>query len=75
MSDDIELVRGSGNAFRDFGVANPDLEQGKAILAARIIEILDERGLSLRKAAGPDRVSTRRFFAYSTSRFRALHAR
>ena len=49
--EDIELVRGSGNVFRDFGDANPDLEQAKAVLAARIIGILDERGLSTRKAA------------------------
>ena len=47
----IELVRGSGNLFRDFGDANPDIEQAKAILAARIIAILDERELSTRKAA------------------------
>ena len=50
-NDDMELVRGSGNVFKDFGDANPDLEQGKAILAARIINILEERGLSIRKAA------------------------
>ena len=49
--DDIELVRGSGNVFKDFGHTHPDLEQNKAILAARIINILDDRGLSLRKAA------------------------
>ena len=52
MSDEhIELVRGSGNVFRDFGVAHADIEQGKAIVAARIIHILDERALSPRKAA------------------------
>ena len=50
-NEQIELVRGSGNLFRDFGVAHPDLEQGKAIVAARIIHILDERALSNREAA------------------------
>lgn len=49
--DEIELVRGSGNAFKDFDHTNADIEQNKAILAARAINILDERGLSLRKAA------------------------
>lgn len=49
--EQIELVRGSGNVFRDFGVAHADIEQGKAIVAARIIHILDERALSPRKAA------------------------
>ncbi len=52
MTKKIELVRGSGNVFRDFGDANPDLEQAKSILAAKIIGILDERRLSTRKAAG-----------------------
>lgn len=47
---DFELVRGSGNAFRDLGLPNPDLEQLRALLAARIIVTLDEKGLSVRKA-------------------------
>ena len=52
MSDqEFELVRGSGNVFRDFGDADADLKQAKAILAARIIALLDERKLSVRKAA------------------------
>jgi predicted XRE-type DNA-binding protein len=49
-SDGFELVRGSGNVFRDFGDPNPDLEQARAILAARIIRTLDERKLSTREA-------------------------
>ena len=48
----IELVRGSGNVFRDFGDPNADIEQLKAILAAKIIGILDDRKLSTRKAEG-----------------------
>lgn len=50
MTDDFEIVRGSGNVFRDLGHPNADVEQAKAILAARIIGILDDRGLSTRKA-------------------------
>jgi len=50
MSDDFELVRGSGNVFRDFDMPNPDLEQLRAILAAQIIKILDRKGLTVRKA-------------------------
>jgi predicted XRE-type DNA-binding protein len=50
MNDDDELIRGSGNVFRDFGDSNPDLEQARAILAARIIRTLDERKLSTREA-------------------------
>ena len=48
---DFELVEGSGNVFRDLGDPDADLKQAKAILAARIIAVLDGRGLSVRKAA------------------------
>jgi len=51
MTKNIELVRGNGNVFRDFGRPNADLEQLRSILAARIIRVLDERGLTVRKAA------------------------
>lgn len=49
---DFALVIGSGNVFRDFGDPDADLKQAKAILAARIIAVLDDRGLSVRKASG-----------------------
>jgi predicted XRE-type DNA-binding protein len=47
---DLEIVRGSGNVFRDFARPNADLEQARAILAARIIGVLDARKLSARAA-------------------------
>ena len=50
MSEAIELIRGSGNVFRDLGHASPDVEQLKAILAAEIIKMLDRQGLSVRGA-------------------------
>ena len=50
--NDIELVHGSGNVFRDLGIPNPGIEQMKAILAARIIGVLDKRGLSVRREIG-----------------------
>ena len=49
-SDELELVHGSGNIFRDFGEADADIQQAKGILAARIIGILDDRHLSVRAA-------------------------
>ncbi len=52
MSDETELVVGSGNVFRDLGEPDADLKQAKASLAARIIVELDRRGLSVRKASG-----------------------
>jgi len=50
MTDDFELVHGSGNVFRDLGQANPEVEQLKAILAAKIIGILDSQELTVRRA-------------------------
>jgi predicted XRE-type DNA-binding protein len=49
--DDFELVRGGGNVFRDFGHPNADVLQLKTILAAKIIGVLDDRELTVRKAA------------------------
>lgn len=49
-SDDFDVVRGSGNVFRDFGNPDADREQLRAILAAKIIGVLDDRHLSVREA-------------------------
>ncbi len=46
----IELERGSGNLYRDFGDADADVHQAKAKLAARIIGLLDDQRLSVRRA-------------------------
>lgn len=37
-AEKLELVRGSGNVFRDLGRENADIEQVKALLAAEIIK-------------------------------------
>ena len=50
MSDDMELIHGSGNVLRDLGQPNADLERLRAILAAAIIGVLDGRGLTVRRA-------------------------
>ena len=49
-SEPIEVVRGSGNVFRDFGRELADVELLKAILAAEIVKMLDRDGLSVRGA-------------------------
>jgi len=46
----LEIVRGSGNVFRDLGHKNADVEQFKAILAAEIIKALDRQCLTVRGA-------------------------
>ena len=49
--DEFGVVWGSGNVFRDFDDSHADLKQGKAILAAQIITVMDGRKLTVRKAA------------------------
>ncbi len=49
-SEKLELVRGSGNAFRDLAHPNADVEQFKAILASEIIKALDREHLTVRAA-------------------------
>jgi len=46
-----EVLVGSGNVFRDVGLKNPDDLLAKAKLAARIVQILEERKLSQTRAA------------------------
>ncbi|MEA2884946.1 MAG: hypothetical protein QOH32_4202 [Bradyrhizobium sp.] len=48
--DAIEVVRGSDNVFRDLGHPDADILQAKAILAARIIGVLDDRRITVRRA-------------------------
>lgn len=49
-NDDIGIVRGSGNVFRDFGYPDADVRQAKALLAAQVIKELDAEELSTRQA-------------------------
>ena len=51
-SKKLDVVKGSGNVFRDLGSELPDIDQFKAILAAEIIKTLDKEGLSVRGAHG-----------------------
>ena len=46
----LELIRGSGNVFRDLGRENADIEQLKSLLAAEIIKTLDREDLTVRAA-------------------------
>ena len=51
MKDEpLEVVRGSGNVYRDLGQGNADVKQLKALLAAEIIKMLDRDDLSVRRA-------------------------
>jgi len=50
MQQRLAVVHGSGNVFRDFGYADADVEQLKAILATEIIKLLDREKLTVRAA-------------------------
>ncbi len=52
MTEKIEIVRGSGNLYKDLGYPDADVRQAKVLLASKIIGILEERELSTRQAAG-----------------------
>lgn len=51
-SENLEVVKGSGNVFCDLGHKNADADLFKAILAAEIIKALAREGLSVRSAQG-----------------------
>ena len=48
--DNLDVVRGSGNVFRDLGRENADIEHLKALLAAEILRALDREKLTVRAA-------------------------
>lgn len=48
--EEMEVVRGSGNVFRDLDRNSADAEQFKAILATEIIKALDRERLTVRVA-------------------------
>lgn len=50
MSDDKNIIRGSGNVFRNLDHPGTDREQLRSLLAARIISVLDEHKLTVRAA-------------------------
>lgn len=50
MNKKLDVIKGSGNVFRDLGEKDADVKQTKALLAAEIVRILDKEGLSVREA-------------------------
>ncbi len=46
----LEVIRGTGNVFRDFGHVNADVEQFRALLTSEIIKALDRDKLTVRAA-------------------------
>ena len=50
MNGYLDIIRGSGNVFRDLDHPDADREQLRALLGAKIIGVLDERKLTVRAA-------------------------
>ena len=48
--ESMDVVRGTGNVFRDLASKNPDADQFKAILATEVIKALDRERLTVRQA-------------------------
>jgi predicted XRE-type DNA-binding protein len=70
MNDEpIEVVRGSGNVFRDFGYPDADVLQAKALVGTQIMKILDEDGLSTRQAEARTGVSHSEFSRIRQAKF------
>jgi predicted XRE-type DNA-binding protein len=68
----LELIRGSGNIYRDFNIADADVRQLKAILAAEIIKTLDRGELSVRKAQGLTGIDAGDFSRVRNADFRRI---
>lgn len=49
-NEPLEVLRGSGNVYRDLEQADADVKQFKALLAAEIIKALDRDSLTVRAA-------------------------
>ena len=50
MKETLDVVRGSGNVFRDLGHGHADVTQLKAMLAAEIIKMFNREKLTVRDA-------------------------
>jgi predicted XRE-type DNA-binding protein len=72
MNDDLEVMRGAGNVFADFGDADAEAKKLKATIAADIIATLNGRKLTVREAgklAGMDGADIQRIRNADLSRF------
>lgn len=72
MSDEDEIIRGSGNVFADFGDPDADAKRMKAEIAAEIIGVINRKSLTVRSAAaeaGCDPADIQRIRNADLSRF------
>jgi predicted XRE-type DNA-binding protein len=67
--DDMELVYGSGNIFRDFNVPDANALQLKALLGVEIMKTLKGRKLTVRQAHAETGFAANDFSAIRNARF------
>ena len=72
MNERLEIIKGSGNVYRDLNVKDADVRQLKAILAAEIIKTLDKRGLTVRKAQSVTGIDAGDFSRVRNADFRRM---
>jgi predicted XRE-type DNA-binding protein len=70
----LELIRGSGNVYRDLDIADADVRQLKAILAAEIIKTIDRKGLTVRQAQSLTGIDVGDFARIRSDDFRRMSA-
>ena len=70
--EQLEVIRGSGNVYRDLDIPDADVRQLKAILAAEIIKTLDREGLSVRKAQALTGIDAGDFSRVRNANFRRI---
>src|SRR3989338_2368117 len=70
--EQFELIRGSGNIYRDLDIPDADVRQLKAILAAEIIKTLNKKGLSVRKAHSVPGIDASDFSRVRNADFRRI---
>lgn len=71
-NEPLEVVRGSGNVYRDFDVPNADVRQLKAILAAEIIKTLSREKLTVRAAQTRTGIDAGDFSRIRNAEFRRI---
>jgi predicted XRE-type DNA-binding protein len=69
---DLEVIHGSGNVYRDLDIPDADVRQLKAILAAEIIKKLDREGLSVRNAQALTGIDAGDFSRVRNANFRRI---
>ena len=67
-----EIIRGSGNVYRDFIMADANVRQLKVSLAAEIVKTMDRHGLTVRKAQDLTRIDAGDFSRVRSGDFRRI---